>query len=400
MPSLNDPANDGWVTLRIAQAAPGRRPPPARAGRASSRSGPQRHLKPAPFLAAALAFLVPVLLVLALASPDANRPGRAAAETQQTAPPAPALAARPREHRAAGRRLPPRRCASPARPTRRASPALRQRIAASLITQARTAQRNRAYVRAIKLARRAARFGRAPGRQRDRPPVPRRAWTCAARSSAARALSRRRYEAPQTRAERVVGPRAPVDRQPPQLRWRALGRAGRTTAATSAAAIRPKRASASSTDGSGSESAPAARTAASDVGRRRALDLPARSRRPPAPRPRSAPNASTIAFDCRSTRKRSTFMPATSRRQRDQRVGVVGAPALDRERLAQPAQVRAVEPLLGRRLDRQARRVRALRRRVEPQPRVDRHPASRRRPRSHAPQLRPPGARTTAPAPP
>ena len=162
VPSLNDPASDGWVTLRIAQEAPG--PPPA-AGQSGPRLvevRPQRHLQPAPFLAAALAFLVPVLLVIALASPDANRPGRATADTQQTAPATPeTLLDRANTALLAGDYREAVRLTREADPERVA--ALRQRIAASLTTQARTAQRNRAYVRAIKLARRAARFGRAPG---------------------------------------------------------------------------------------------------------------------------------------------------------------------------------------------------------------------------------------------
>ena len=162
VPSLTDPANDGWVTLRITQDAPA--PPPA-AGPAEPRLvevGPHRHLKPAPFLAATLAFLVPVLLVIALASPDANRPGRATAETQQTAPSAPD-SPRDRANTAllAGDYRAAVRLTQEADPSR--VPALRRRIAASLITQAKIAQRSRAYVRAIKLVRRAARFGRAPG---------------------------------------------------------------------------------------------------------------------------------------------------------------------------------------------------------------------------------------------
>jgi hypothetical protein len=162
VPSLNDPANDGWVTLRIAQPSSG--PPPA-AGPAGPRLvevRPQRHLKPAPFLAAALAFLVPVLLVIALASPEANRPGRATAETQQTSPASPPpLLEQADTALLAGDYTEAVRLTREADPSK--VPALRERIAASLTTQARTAQRNRAYVRAIKLARRAARFGKAPG---------------------------------------------------------------------------------------------------------------------------------------------------------------------------------------------------------------------------------------------
>ena len=122
---------------------------------------PQRHLKPAPFLAAALAFLVPVLLVIALASPDANRPGRAAADTQTAATPPTSLSEQANAALLAGdytaavrltREADPDGCPRCAGGSPRRSP-----------TQARTAQRNRAYVRAIKLARRAARYGKAPG---------------------------------------------------------------------------------------------------------------------------------------------------------------------------------------------------------------------------------------------
>jgi hypothetical protein len=166
-PGLNDPSGDGWVTLRIAQEAPGGGPLPApSAPRGASgprlvEVGPRRQLRPAPFLAA-LAFLVPVLLVIALASPDANRPGRAAAETEQTTPSRPdTLLDKANSALLAGDYTAAVRFTRQADPTR--VPALRQRIAAALTTQARAAQRRRAYVRAIKLSRRAARYGRAPG---------------------------------------------------------------------------------------------------------------------------------------------------------------------------------------------------------------------------------------------
>jgi hypothetical protein len=164
VPSLSDPANDGWVTLRIAQEAPGRPAPSAPRGSEGPRLvqvGAPRRLKPAPFLAAALAFLVPVLLVIALASPDANRPGRATAETQTAQSRPDTLLERANTALLAGDYTAAVRFTREADPSR--VPALRQRIAASLTTQARAAQRRRAYVRAIKLARRAARYARAPG---------------------------------------------------------------------------------------------------------------------------------------------------------------------------------------------------------------------------------------------
>jgi hypothetical protein len=170
-PGLNDPANQGWVTLRLAEAAPAVAAPHAGVGpqadiaphaaapHVAMGSAPRRT---APVLAAALAFLVPVLLVIALASPEANRPGRADAGTTTTAASAPAtLLERADDALLAGDYTGAVRLTREADATR--VPALRQRIAAALTTQARTAQRGRAYVRAIKLARRAARYGRAPG---------------------------------------------------------------------------------------------------------------------------------------------------------------------------------------------------------------------------------------------
>jgi hypothetical protein len=149
-PGLNDPANDGWVTLRVVADAP----PPA------ASHGPARGT--VAVVAAALAFLVPVLLVLALASPDANRPGRANAETATTTAQTDTRTPRQRADDAllAGEYTEAVRWMRRADPAQ--VPALRRRIAGALITQARAAQRKRAYVRAIKLARRAARYGPAP----------------------------------------------------------------------------------------------------------------------------------------------------------------------------------------------------------------------------------------------
>jgi hypothetical protein len=185
-PGLNDPQNDGWVTLRLAEALAAQAASPAvpaRPGATAVRSlqpapVPEQAVRPeepvaaaaggspprrtAPFLAAALAFLVPVLLVIALASPEANRPGRADAGTSTTsAPQQSTLLQR------ADDALLATDYTTAVRLTRQADaarvPALRRRIAAALTAQARAAQRERAYVRAIKLARRAARYGRAPG---------------------------------------------------------------------------------------------------------------------------------------------------------------------------------------------------------------------------------------------
>ena len=155
VPGLNDPANDGWVTLRVLEHAPAPAPAasPARGG---------RHLQPAPFLAAALAFLVPALLVLAFALPDSGtRPGRAGAETTSAAASEQTLLQRSDTALLAGDYTAAVRFMKQADPDR--VPVLRQRIATALTNQARAAQRARAYVRAIQLARRAARYGRAPG---------------------------------------------------------------------------------------------------------------------------------------------------------------------------------------------------------------------------------------------
>jgi hypothetical protein len=180
-PGLNDPANDGWVTLRLAGAATPafpQLPAPAAAPQdhavvaaAAPAAKPRRslHLRPAPFLAAALAFLVPVLLVIAFASPEANRPGRAgAAEPASTTTAVSTPQLTPLQE--ADTALLAGDYATAVQLTRRADPAkvpaLRARIAASLVSQAATAQRGRAYVRAIQLSRRAARYGRAPGASR------------------------------------------------------------------------------------------------------------------------------------------------------------------------------------------------------------------------------------------
>lgn len=163
-PSLADPAGDGWVTLRLADGAAPSGPAAAPIAPAATPTAGRRHLQPAPFLAAALAFLVPALLVLAFSLPDSGtRPGRAAADQTPTVASASPDTLLQRADKAllAGDYRMAVRYTQEADPTR--VPALRPRIATALTTQARTAQRRRAYVRAIKLARRAARYGRAPG---------------------------------------------------------------------------------------------------------------------------------------------------------------------------------------------------------------------------------------------
>ena len=181
------PRHDGWVTLRGAEprAVAVGRPRPARGWSSSARSATSR-----PRRSRRRARRSSCRCCSSWRSRRRTPTGRAraTAETSQTAPAAPeSLLDAGDTALLAGDYTAAVRFTRRARPRR--VPALRQRIAASLVTQARTAQRERAYVRAIRLARRAARFGRAPGGERDRPAVPRRAGPPprgAARASATR----------------------------------------------------------------------------------------------------------------------------------------------------------------------------------------------------------------------
>lgn len=160
-PGLNDPANDGWVTLRLESMVPHALSAPSPSQPAPLQipetTGVITARRPATFILGALGLLVAVMLVVAFASPDANRPGRAAADQPQQATPLERaddallagdyrLAVRLTQQADAGR-----------------VPALRAKIAGALVQQARAAQRQGAYVKAIQLSRRAARYGRAPG---------------------------------------------------------------------------------------------------------------------------------------------------------------------------------------------------------------------------------------------
>ena len=171
-------AGDGWVTLRVADPARATTPPfatgrpsvPAptdpRARQTSAavlravadevRALPRPHLPAS--LAAALALLVPVAVAGAVVGAEDDPAPRPAAV--RTDPRTQLLDDADRALLAGDykRAIKLTERADPAR-----VPKLRGQVVGALLTQARTAQRGRAYVRAIRLSRRAARFGHAPG---------------------------------------------------------------------------------------------------------------------------------------------------------------------------------------------------------------------------------------------
>ena len=163
---------DGWVTLRVAAQAPA--PPPAvrppfagpagpsplRAVADEVRAQPRPHIPAS--LAAALALLVPVAVAGAVVGSEADPQPRPAAT--RAADPRASLLDRAETAYLAGDYQQAVRLTVAADPRR--GPALREQIVGSLLNQARTAQRGRAYVRAIRLSRRAARYGSAPGAAR------------------------------------------------------------------------------------------------------------------------------------------------------------------------------------------------------------------------------------------
>jgi hypothetical protein len=162
VPPLTQPG-DGWVTLRVAAEAP--TAPPPRGGSGPTvfhavaeevRALPRPHVPAS--LAAALALLVPVAVAGAVVGSDGDAPQRAAAVR---ADPRTQLLDRADGALLAGDYKQAIELTEQAEPLR--VPRLRAQVAGSLLHQARTAQRGRAYVRAIRLSRRAARFGRAPG---------------------------------------------------------------------------------------------------------------------------------------------------------------------------------------------------------------------------------------------
>lgn len=160
VPPLGEPDGDGWVTL---QPLPADAPPPPPFRLTMPSGAPlgvsplqRRRLKQ---LGGALAIIVPLLAVLAIALPDSGpAPRRADAETT---PKPPTLAEQARTALRTGDYTLAVRLTKRDDPS--AVPALRATIAEELVEKARAAQRERAYVKAIQLARRAARYGRAPG---------------------------------------------------------------------------------------------------------------------------------------------------------------------------------------------------------------------------------------------
>lgn len=146
-PDLWTAEPDDWVTLSIAQP---RNP-----------AAPVRDLMPPrrvpPSLAAAVAFILPVLLASFFVIPSIGAERATQVTTKPSSTPAEQaqVAVRAGEYRTAVRLV---RSADPEQ-----LPALRAQIARALTTEARMAQGRKAYVRAIKLARRAARYGQAPG---------------------------------------------------------------------------------------------------------------------------------------------------------------------------------------------------------------------------------------------
>ena len=140
----------------------------------------------------------------------------------------------------------------------------------------------------------------------------------------------------------------------------------------------------------GARSAPAAAIAADSAcapgSSRRTPSTSIAGRAPSGPssarvRSRSAPNASTIAFERTSRVKRADVDARHARGRLDQRLRRVERAAAGHDPLAQHAQVGAVEALLGGRLDRDAGRVGAARRA---------RPASRARRRASRSPPRPP----------
>jgi hypothetical protein len=149
-PTLLGTGGEGWVTLRLAADAEAAPIPSAGL------------LMPSlpPRLAAATGVLMPLLLVVAVALADGPRPtaSTAAPVARQAAPATPDAALRAGDYR---RAIALAEATDPARIAE-----VRGRAISTLTAQAMAAQREGAYVRAIRLARRAARFGSAPGTRR------------------------------------------------------------------------------------------------------------------------------------------------------------------------------------------------------------------------------------------
>jgi hypothetical protein len=147
-PALADAGPGAWITLRV---APGAEPAPTPSKGLLMPSLPPR-------LAAATGLLIPVFLIVAVALADGPRPS-----SSNASPGARSIATADDALRAGDfrRAVRARRAARPG-----ADRPVRGTIVSTLTAQAMAAQREGAYVRAIRLSRRAARFGSAPGTSR------------------------------------------------------------------------------------------------------------------------------------------------------------------------------------------------------------------------------------------
>jgi hypothetical protein len=166
-PPLTDPATD-WVTLRVAAPATEDAAHAPAAVRPDAPQGRRPRLLLPVSLAAALAFVFPLLLAGAIVlpddGPDAAPPRTVAEPAAAVVDPRQALLDRADTALLAGDYWQAIGLTRQADPSRVAG--VRETVVTALLTQARTARRNGRHADAIRLVRRAARFGRAPGARR------------------------------------------------------------------------------------------------------------------------------------------------------------------------------------------------------------------------------------------
>jgi hypothetical protein len=143
-PALADAGPGAWITLRV---APGAEPAPTPSKGLLMPSLPPR-------LAAATGLLIPVFLIVAVALADGPRPSSSNASPGARSIATADDALRAGDFRRAVALAEQRDPAQIAR--------VRGTIVSTLTAQAMAAQREGAYVRAIRLSRRAARFGSRP----------------------------------------------------------------------------------------------------------------------------------------------------------------------------------------------------------------------------------------------
>jgi hypothetical protein len=194
-PGLNEPG-DGWVTLRATAPVV-----PADAA--------VRPRVPAS-LAAAAAFLLPFLLAAALVLPN-DEPSPQPERAARTVDPRAQLLDRANTALLAGDYREAIALTGRADPAR--VPRLRAQLVAALTHQAELALYDRAYPRAIRLARRAARFGSAPGAGelvRDAQAAVARQRRRERRAAARRARERRAREARERSAQQPPAPTPPT----------------------------------------------------------------------------------------------------------------------------------------------------------------------------------------------